>query len=513
MGRLAMPLLLMLVCLPGCEDCPGPTSCDYGSLSLLEGTISGGGRPVSARLRLECRDQPALAGDITTSTDSCGHYEFAVPRGDYYFHITAGGETYRYAAGGLVTSIRDADTLKIGPNPRRIDFSLGALELNVLLDEGWEGAYMSCAVWMREDDELLGITSRGGRVEVSRLTLSFPFLPPGIYRMCLDLGSRCKVWLPRQLSWTEADSITVSRQSWAVYETDLSSVAQIKGQISGSWMTLPIHSSPYVRAFTATDSVEMGQVRTDDSGHYRIPCMDSVPLKLLVSLDDICQWIGGTSFANATTITPEPGQTIEGIDFTGSGIVCYLSGPGVFSNHRVWYRLINYGGEAIHVGGGHGSSLGPACFANLSPGTYYLFMERDNRVQPWFSQWYDQAESLEAATPIVIASAGETVEITAHLLAGGQIHGRVQHPNGNPCTGAGIVVRSVDGSFEDDWAGSTHPIDGSFEILGLSNGEYYVGVRLPYGWRSWFPGTSDPEFADTVRVEEHGIVSSIDWQY
>lgn len=108
------------------------------------------------------------------------------------------------------------------------------------------------------------------------------------------------------------------------------------------------------------------------------------------------------------------------------------------------------------------------------PAPTSLHFERHGWDQRWYSQWYDGAESLAAATPITIADPGEVVGITAHLREGGRISGRVLRA-GQPDYPLWITVWRSDGAPSVSNGGHTSSSDDTFEVVGLNDGDYQVG--------------------------------------
>ena len=514
MRRFALGLLLVAVSCVGCEDCELPPSCAHNGLGIIEGVITAAGNLFAGAVFIEPIGNEPATSDFTTLADSSGYYEIVLPHGEYRLAIREGiyGSRCYYAGDHFVRDRYEADTLRVGSDPQRIDFQGGAFGLDATIVGDWPSSRLRCELWERDPDRLVGVVGRSVEIVDQHASILFPLLLPGTYWIRIEASIDCVMWLPQTTDFEEADSVTVGTDAQVAYQATCGPLACIEGVIEGSWRSFPLSSRPGVQVYSAADSVLLCDLRTDYGGAYKAHLPVGIPAKLMVVIGGIGQWIGSATFENATTYPLAEGETVTADPHQGSGIVCTLKGPGLQSEHDTWFRLLDAEYNKVYEGGGipHGGSI--TYYPNLRPGAYYLCVRRDRYDQPWCPQWFNQSEDLATATPIVIDEVGEIVEVTLQLQNGGGIHGQITRSGGRPLQSRRLVVQSVDGSFREDYAAYADPDDGTFEITGLANGAYFVGVPTWWDEVTWFPGTDDIAVADTVRIENHGIVESIDWQ-
>ncbi len=183
------------------------------------------------------------------------------------------------------------------------------------------------------------------------------------------------------------------------------------------------------------------------------------------------------------------GQATSGIDatLTEGGTI---SGQVLDEDGNVWpyvnievYQLLD--GEWVYRTDGYTDELGNYEIGNLRAGTYrvafYVHFGWSYR-QP-FLQYYDQVDTLEEATDIVVETSQTVTEINATFVNDtGTIHGRVTNAAGDPLPN--ISVQTYLDSDDDSWWGGYQ--SGWAETD--ENGEY----TLPY----LVSGTHRIEFYD-----------------
>jgi hypothetical protein len=127
----------------------------------------------------------------------------------------------------------------------------------------------------------------------------------------------------------------------------------------------------------------------------------------------VSRWVGGSSFASATPFELQPGREFQ-IDEVESGLQCRLEGPGLWAHPVGWIRVYNAAGAPVTPDLLYGAA-NFGSVPNLRPGAYYVHVGPDPS-QPWRPMWYEQADSVSAATPVVISSPGEVVPVVLRLL-------------------------------------------------------------------------------------------------
>ncbi len=489
-----------------CDECTSPRDCRPEGLGIVQGFVLGGGAPVVSAVELLPLEPEQEENEFSTRSDSTGWYSLTVPVGRYFLRLGFGG--YYYSRDGLADDRSSMDTLVVSGQPQRIDLVGSAVRLRVDVPPVLRDREITAGMKIRNGSPL-GVGWRSSRSD-SGLVREFhlPLILPGPHFMLLDFDSGPVLWLPPTLDPENAGTFEVGESTTATFTLTLPEPAWISGEITGSWQQLS-YDRPTVMMFDA-DSTLLHEERFFSTPRYRfiLPLPEAV--RLAVVMSDRTQWIGGDDFSSATVYAPGPGEEISGASLVESGITCLLEGPGPLVSHSAELQLCKADGAPVaRTRGTHESVFS---ISNLQPGTYYLYIQNTTWDQPWYSQWYDGADSLATATPITIAVPGEVVAITAHLREGGQISGRVTRA-GSPAAGVWISLRKTDGSVSESHATRTTTGEGTFAVCGLGDGDYWVGARNTSETGTyWYPGTYDPAQATAIHIENHNAVADVEWQ-
>jgi hypothetical protein len=501
--------LLLLVAQLSCDDSSKSPQCPLDPLGTVEGYVLGAGEPVAASVSLAAFGLSNQNFDCSARSDSTGWFSLTVPADDYLLRLSA-YDFFYYSDRGPVRDDAQADTIVLGGEPLRIDFSAGAITVRTTVPGELEDECLRCELYTYIDESFRRCGSRPAHDGNGFAEFDFAFVTPGTYWMQLRVGDHSVIWLPATLKFAEADTIHIEDVEHLVYETTLPPPGRITGQITGSWQRIP-EAYPKIRVF-ADDSTEVFYVKPASSGDFEILLPVPSGVRLLVEIEDVAQWIGGSDFADATRFEPESGEVISDVSVVESGIACTVRGPDLRHVRDADCYLYDAAGVPVNTASGSPCSYNPRYFCNLRTGSYFLFVDHDTRQDTWAPQWYDQAAPFAEATPILIQEAGEVVEITVQLVEGGRILGRVLKASGKPAIGALVVLRTTDGEYEDRWAAESNYPDGNFAILGVADGTYVVGVRLDWERSYWFPGTYDPALAEPIQIEDAGTVTEIVWE-
>lgn len=448
------------------------------------------GKPVATGVHADIREGPPWVS-VETRSDSTGWYQLEVPTGIY--HVQLDNE---------YTSFANRDTVHIDGGRRRFDILRGNLEVRVQLPPLAEHRRLYC--------DLHSTTAGGVSARRSALVTdgqaAFPFdgIRTDVYYVRLVSEGGDQLWLPGTPNMADADRITVGGDRDLVCTGRLDRFASISGTVRGSWQEAQ-QDRPSVAMYGASGAFGPTSVHSD--GSFSCDLLSAQPVKLQIRIGGVERWIGGTSIDDATVFTPEPEQEIQGVTWTESGISCRLEGPGERLFYRARVGVQDVSGHTFETD--RESDLISIC--NLNPGRYWLHVAgycSYNASEPWASQWYDGADSLEAATPIDVAE-GQLARVTVHLVEGARIEGRVLTADGQPATGASVSISGPTGeSLCDHWWSSEA---GSFSFTGLGNGDYYVAARFnSTSW--WYPGTTDLHAAVPIRIRNHTTVTGIEWR-
>ncbi len=423
---------------------------------------------------------------IWTRPDSTGHFRFDVANGLYEFTTTEPGSDY--------TSFSTSDTIRVNSNVAPLNFTFGRAEIRVDLPAELEGR--RGLLTMRGP----GSSSAWATVVDGRAAFTVHELESGSYTMQVSVGT-----LPRELETV----LEVSTDSVATFAADLSgSYATLQGTVPGAWRTWD--QSPPNVAVLSPDSLNIGRIIPDREGRFCVEVLTG--LRFLLEIDDfdgLSFLAGGPTLAEATVFDLEPGDHLSGIDIPAAGIRVTLHGPGGMIRHQPSVRLIDPQGIR-HTLFRNGDEE-PLVIGGLAPGRYFLQVHGYNTGQTWAAQWYGGADSLAAATPIDV-SAGEAVDLIMDLEPGGSISGQVLIGGATPLADIACALFDVEGrSLNDSECRNWQDFPtGSCTFTGLPDGCFYLAARLS-GTPVWYPGTTDFDLAEPIRVDGHQAVTGLSW--
>jgi hypothetical protein len=481
-------LLLPLLILWGCDE-NSSKPCPVYETGAVEGYVTIAGEPAVTTIGVRPFEGPQRFEQIAVSqSDSSGWYHIELPNGLY--RLFAPPET----ASGTFSGYRD--TVRIESESTRFDilrtkFRARLMFPNLLNDRNCSGRLEG------RDDYTMDEKIVGGAVE-----FSIPIMTPGDYKFSIRVRS-ANYWLPGTYDYSEAETFTLTGFDSMLITDSFLNYATVSGTVSGSWQNSEI-GYPRVTAFAA-DSTIILYKNVNRDGEFTIELFEPQPIRLLVSLRGIDNWIGGDDFVSATEFDVQPQQELVGITHMESGFSCALS---VRPPH-----VITGGTARLRDSDGH--VYFPTYFANdrfavsnLSPGTYYLFISGYCQDQTWASQWYDRGEQLDSATPIVIGDY-EFQELTMELQAGGTIDGLITRDSGMQTDNFKVLLCSVSG--EPLCSGWTYTDDSYFQFTGLGNDSYTVAVLDDIHELWYYPGTTAADSATVITIHDYNNVTGIDW--
>ncbi len=428
-----------------------------------------------------------------TRSDANGLYRLALPPGTYRMELNPRSDL-GYTSSGV------RDTVRVASGVRFLNLLRGTLIAHVAIPGAPNGERFSCTV---QPSLSLGLSTVNAVAQDGRIEFEFPIVEPGTYRLRLRSDGPSGFWLPGTSDPGAADAVIVGTKQATVYETRVRNYAVISGTIRGSWKEAGA-SPPRILAHTLAGR-EIGRTGSADDGSFTLVVFDVQPVRLQVSITGIERWIGGDTFETATTFRLRQEQHFEGVSVVEGGILCQLEGPGLLSSYRAEVVLQEKSGRTYAADAAYEN---PISICNLPPGSYRLYVhgDCDGDGEPWASQWYDNADSMAAATFIEVAE-GHATRVTMSLDHDGRIEGRVLDAAGQPSPAALVVYRGGAPLCEyPRYVGLT-----PFSIRGLGNGDYtlasVVGDAL---W--WYPGTAIPESAQILRIRGHGTLTGIEWR-
>jgi hypothetical protein len=506
-ARRALPawaLLALALVTPACDH--EKTTCPGACQGRIAGRVLGGGSPVAARVHAYAWTNGAASVAAGTHTDSEGRYELSVPTGRFYVEVTTDDgwiNIYRSASG--ITLDRDqVDSVDVQTEPVELDFSGGSLSIDLGTPAILEGTSLWCHLGGAWDDPEDIEDAAGGHA-----VFRFPLLPPGDYIARIS-DYPTQVWLPHG-GRDSADTFTIEVGRETSYAGRLSAPARILGSVRGSWQAMGV-AAPGVSLFVA-EGEQVAAVGVGNAGEFALDFFGFGPVRLLVSAEGSPdRWVGGVDFAHATVFDIDSAGTISGVSIVESGILATLDGPPADQTRGCWVSLWDGDGRTL-LAREHSTS-NPLRICNLDPGAYHLRVAPYGANSDWFPQFYDGADSLAEATPIVITTEGEVVPVTLHPVMGGRIAGRVLYADGTPVPWAEIFFSPVADSSQIAGAGATGgsaPI-GVFTIHRLHTGAYKIGARLDAAPITWYPSVADWDSAGAIEVVEGSETVGMEWR-
>jgi hypothetical protein len=503
----AWALLAMALVAPACDR--ERTTCPGACQGRIEGRVLGGGSPVAARVYARARFDGVTSVDASTHTDSEGRYALSLPSGRFFVEVEPDDERVSiYPSGGGITFHRDqVDSVDVPAGPVELDFIGGSLSIDLGTPPTVEGSRIACELdgaWGEVDDPRDDEDADGGHA-----VFRFSLLPPGDY-IARIVDYPTQIWLPHG-GRDSADTLTVETGRETSYAGRLSTPARILGSVRGSWQALDV-DPPWVSAFIA-EGERVAAVGVGDSGEFALDLFGFGPVRLRVGVGNSPdRWVGGADFAHATVFEVDSAGTISGVSVVESGILAALEGPPPDQTRYCQVSLWDGDGRSL-LEDRFGFS-GPLRICNLRPGAYRLRIVPHDEGEDWFPQYYDGADSLAAATPIVITSEGEVAPVTLHLAMGGRIAGRVLHADGTPVPGARIFYSPAADSSRTtaDGASVVYAPIGGFTIHRLHTGAYKIGARLGASPITWYPGVAEWDSAGAIEVVEGSETAGMEWR-
>jgi hypothetical protein len=512
-GLLVFLLLFALSFFAGCSDenvAPSCTGSDGDTLSVrITGHAIGGTGPAAGvGIRVEGIG-PSNRVAVETYTDSTGTYDVAVRPGSYtiaalvpppgnIFPRPAPTPLY-YHAGGVVAGRDQADPIQAACGTRNVDLVFGSLQVRFSCDQSLTAPH--CEVFREGEPPFQVMADFSNSSGVQRVT--FPIVPPGVYRVRLSTWDDYAVWFKRGLSYNDADTIRIRPGSLGVLESTFSP-HRFSASVTGSWQQMegelprvefyaedPRHGRPVFQAYT------------DLQGNCSGVVLAPGTVRMLISIGSVARWLGGATWDQADPIEIPLAGDIRIPPYVENGIHCSLAGPPPRD-----FAVVDL--ESA-TGDFHTEDLlfSVASFPNLTPGTYYLAVQMTpDSLRP---QWFDRAPSREAATPIVVPGGGSLVPIVITLERGAILSGRILQADGTPLDGpVWLLARSA--NFSEDRSGLVSS-DGTFRVEGLPTGNARLGAYLDARRVvDWYPGTLDESEAHEFDIQGQEEISGIEFR-
>jgi protocatechuate 3,4-dioxygenase beta subunit len=312
----------------------------------------------------------------------------------------------------------------------------------------------------------------------------------------------------------------------------------ISGTVTGEKDQQPIASAT-VSVFSSDAHYGYGWVQTDRNGNYQITDLNSGSYYVQVWADGYLfeYYDNAFSLADARLVRVTEPQETGKINFqlAPGGIISgtvtnedgkplaeiYLEAVTVIRDSTVIDSTGANGGSIGFTGIGKAVSdlNGHYSITGLPSDTFYV------RAMTWngwvyTEEWYKDAASLEGASPIVVKSGEEILEIDFQLsiaAATGVIAGKVTDQQNNPVRDAYVQVQSKEDASGQIpvWVSVVTDRNGEYRFAGLPNGSYYVYAWAQSGWQyvqRWWQDSETQEGATPVVIDGSTDPGPIDFR-
>lgn len=221
-------------------------------------------------------------------------------------------------------------------------------------------------------------------------------------------------------------------------------------------------------------------VYTAEDGSYVLEGLPSGDYKLQFSTAGsgsglVGQWWGGaTDEWEAAVLTLEADAVLADISpvlargGSISGLVTDVGGAGIAGVEVVVFA----GNTWTLAGSARTDETGSYVVSGVAPGEYRIEFQTSWANESVLPEWWDDASSFDAATPVVVTAGGTVAGVDAQLGVGNRISGTVTDESGAPL--AGVQVEASAAIIDGTWHGAWTDEAGAYTLAGLPDGDYTV---------------------------------------
>lgn len=376
----------------------------------------------------------------------------------------------------------------------------------------------------------------GGSTGFARVELDGSYiidgLVPGDYYVLAAADGYLPKFYNNVLNFSEATTVPVTEGAVTkgidfVMEKEQPGTGSLSGKVVRESDKAPIVRAR-VNVFSPDNPFLYGGAETAEDGSYLITGLRSGKYYAVVWADGYLSEF----FDNATSV--ENAKLIEVIEPNETtGINFQLTTGGIISGSVVNDDGVAIAGAYVEampakldstVTGGWGRAItdehGEYRIGGLTTGSYFVLAQAWGQWS-YAMEWYDNAASLEEATPVAVQVDEETAGINFQLslpVAYGAIAGTVTDLQGQPIADAFVQAQAPfnepSGRIEV-WAYAVTDKEGKYRIDNLPNGSYLVSASAQSGWQfvqRWWPDAESPDQAQPVILADNVRLRPIDFQ-
>lgn len=229
-----------------------------------------------------------------------------------------------------------------------------------------------------------------------------------------------------------------------------------------------------------TDGEPVSSADTDETGAYEVTDLPAGEYFLEFTPDPesnlLAEWWDDAIDADTATPLDVPADEVVGdIDavlVAGSIITGTTNSPGPTPLAGAYVTAINEDGE--EVASTESNPDGSYAIPGIRAGTYTLRFDAPDNTG-WVTEWWNNARSVDDATWFTVVAGSPVAPRTMVFAAGGQIAGTVTAGG----TGIADVIVEAYTADEEYFAEATTATNGSYQVLGLPAGTYYLRFASP----------------------------------
>lgn len=498
------------------------TTPDY----TVTGTVTDASNQPIAGAIVQVHSNGTLPFLVTGHTDRSGVYTIRIPAGTYVVSAQAQGfvsEWYdnqptRQTATPLVTD--PANKTISG-----IDFVLAAVPPPVLrsisgnVNDGTTG--IDRAIVMAVPATNSGVTIRTMVVHTDANGDYTMQVPDGTYLVRAEAPGFVPTFHPNAPTPQTATQVAVNAQNPAATNVDIEMFtgATISGTVTDAATNAPIaHARVMVLAPANTPSggITLSAV-TDAQGAYHIGGLPAGSYKVSAEAQGYAkEFYDDVADINlATAVVVGAGQTVSGIDFElarfgGSiaGVVLDGSNTGVGNAMVNVWSTPNSTNPATHrfYASVRTAQDGSYIVLGVPVGSYVV----QAHAPGFLPEFYDNAMTMQTATPVVLTLNQQVTGIDFALGTGGAISGTVvDDVTNSPIAHAFVMLHGPNVTARN--MGVRTDAQGNYTISGLPSGQYRVFAMAPNYVGEYYDDASTPQTATLVTVAAPATTTGIDF--